>query len=238
MKYQLTAIQSDQPFLKDVIEKTADGILLLDNTSRVRFINPAAAQMFARPAEELVGEAFGFPVVAGGMMEIDILRPGGQHLVAEVRVAATTWQENPALLVNLRDVSARKELEQQLRHAQKMEAVGRLAGGVAHDFNNLLTAIIGHSEVAMARKDCCEEVREDLAEIRRTAEHAASLTRRLFRSPASTWFAHRCSISTTFSWQRRGMVASMLGENVKFVLSLDPQLGNVSAIPCRSNRCS
>src|SRR3954466_6701240 len=128
--------QLGDPFLREVIDKTADGILLVDQSGRLRFINPAAGRMFGRPGKDLIGEQFGFPVVAGETTEIDIMRPGGERLSAEVRVVAAHWQGEPALLVSLRDISVRKELEQQLRHAQKMEAVGRLAGGVAHDFNN------------------------------------------------------------------------------------------------------
>ena len=91
-----------------------------------------------------------------------------------------------AIVINHRDVTERKEAEaalqrsqEQLRQAQKMEAVGRLAGGVAHDFNNVLTAIFGYTDLLIDQFAIDDPRRSDVAEIRRSAERAAGLTRQL-----------------------------------------------------------
>ena len=77
------------------------------------------------------------------------------------------------------DVTKRKRLEDQLRQVQKMESVGRLAGGVAHDFNNMLGVILGHVEMALDEVDPAELLRTNLEEIEKAAERSADLTRQL-----------------------------------------------------------
>ena len=91
------------------------------------------------------------------------------HLERSIRYALRDWQAERAL----------REREDQLRQAQKMEAIGRLAGGVAHDFNNLLTAIIGYTDLIAERAGIDEHTRRDIGEIRKAADRAASLTRQL-----------------------------------------------------------
>ncbi len=83
------------------------------------------------------------------------------------------------LVANSRDVTSQVELEGQLRHAQKMEAVGRLAGGVAHDFNNLLLAIRGYAELALLKVEARDDSSAEIGEIVTAAERAASLTAQL-----------------------------------------------------------
>jgi nitrogen-specific signal transduction histidine kinase len=77
------------------------------------------------------------------------------------------------------DITTQKSLETELLHAQKLESVGRLAGGIAHDFNNMLQAIIGYTALALARVNPSGQLGQDLREIRKAAEHSASLTRQL-----------------------------------------------------------
>ena len=93
----------------------------------------------------------------------------GAHLERSIRYALRNWQSNRAL----------HDREEQLRQSQKMEAIGRLAGGVAHDFNNLLTAIIGYTDMIAEREDLDASTSREVGEIRRAADRGAALTRQL-----------------------------------------------------------
>ncbi|MFC3077701.1 response regulator [Phenylobacterium terrae] len=129
-----------------LIEANADGVVVVDAAGKVVFANPAAAEIFGRPVAQLVGAPIGVPTVAGETTEIVVLRPAGGRADVEMRVVGTAWEGRPALLASLRDISARRELEERARQSHKMEAIGRLTAGVAHDFNNLLTVVIGNLE--------------------------------------------------------------------------------------------
>ena len=100
---------------RSLIEKNADGIVIVDNDGRTVFVNPAAEALFKRTADELVGEASGFPLVAGGIAEIDIIQKGGEIAIAQMRSAEIEWEGKMAYLASLRDVTeisrARKKID-------------------------------------------------------------------------------------------------------------------------------
>jgi signal transduction histidine kinase/CheY-like chemotaxis protein len=141
----------DQAEIRFLVEKNADGIIVIDENGTVLFANPAAEQIFGRRADLLIGRPIGIPFVAGDTTEIAIHKPDGNQIDAEIRTVETTWDRQSARLASLRDISARKATEERLRHAAKMEAVGLLTAGIAHDFNNLLTIVLGNLESAQRR---------------------------------------------------------------------------------------
>jgi PAS domain S-box-containing protein len=103
----------------------------------------------------------------------------GRTFDVEVRSRPIRWNGRDARLAIVDDISERRELEEQLRHSQKMDAIGQLAGGVAHDFNNLLTAIQGYADLLADKIVGEDDKQADLAEIRLAARRAATLTRQL-----------------------------------------------------------
>ena len=105
-----------------------------------------------------------------------IVNKSGDVVWVEASIVLVTWEGSPASLVFLRDITVQKKLEAQLLQAQKMEAIGQLAGGVAHDFNNLLTAIIGYGH--LLRNEVSKEDRTNsyISQILNAAERAAILT--------------------------------------------------------------
>jgi PAS domain-containing protein len=86
------AMRESEARFRSLIEKNADGIIIIDNDGKIAFINPAAEALFQRAADELVGEAFGFPLVAGEIAEIDISRKGGEIATVQMRSAEIEWE--------------------------------------------------------------------------------------------------------------------------------------------------
>jgi two-component system cell cycle sensor histidine kinase/response regulator CckA len=118
------------------------------------------------------------------------------------------------------DVTDRVALEDQLRHAQKMEAVGQLAGGVAHDFNNILTAILGYTDLALRRLPESDPVRAGLLEIQRGGERAAALTRQLLAFSRRAAAQPRVIDLNASLRDLAPMLARVVGENTALDLSL------------------
>jgi two-component system, cell cycle sensor histidine kinase and response regulator CckA len=165
-------------------------LLLVDAASdAVLAANEAAVALYGHPASELtaIGAADGppppGPLTAGvwehrtrdrGEIQVEVTTHTLRHERRDVRIVLVH-----DITEQVRSQTALRESEEQLRQAQKMEAVGRLAGGVAHDFNNLLTAIQGHAELLLADLPTGHVMAGDVDEIRRAAERATSLTRQL-----------------------------------------------------------
>jgi PAS domain S-box-containing protein len=135
------------------------------------------------------------------------------------------------LLTYLRDVTDRRTLEDQLRQAQKMEAVGQLAGGIAHDFNNLLTAIIGNGELLLREMELSDQRRLDVLEINRAAHRAATLTRQLLAFSRKQILQPRLLGLNQVVTELSAMLRRVIGEHVELRLDLDPTLGPVLADP-------
>lgn len=169
--------QSDFQFL---IEKNADGIVVVDEAGFVLFVNPAAERLFGQPSGALIGSPLGLPIVVDEMSEIAIHQPGGNLVDAEIRTVETSWHGHPARLASIRDVSERRAVEDRTRHAAKMEAIGRLTAGIAHDFNNLLAVVLGNLESAKRRVGReGSEIASMLDNATRGAQQAVVLTSKL-----------------------------------------------------------
>ena len=142
----------------------------------------------------------------------------------------------PAYFIGqIQDITNRRQLEEQFRQSQKMEAVGRLAGGVAHDFNNLLTVISGYSELALQRvtdgesRPDADDVREDLEEIKNAAARAASLTQQLLAfSRQQVVQPGKLDLNEIVA-EIEKMLDRLIGEDVELVVHLDATAGPVEA---------
>ena len=129
-----------------------------------------------------------------------------------------------------RDVTERMHLEEQLRNAQQLEAVGRLAGGVAHDFNNILSIIMGHGELMLAT-GVDERSRNGLEQIRRAAERAASLTQQLLAFSRKQVLLPKVLDLNEAVADVQKMLARVIGEDIELVAKLHPSLASVKVDP-------
>ena len=129
------------------------------------------------------------------------------------------------------DVTERVALEEQFRHAQKMEAVGQLAGGVAHDFNNILTAVLGYADLLLARMPKGDPNRQGIEEIRKGGERAASLTRQLLAFSRRAATQPRIVDLNASIRNLEPMIRRLIGEEFRFEIALSDALGHVRIDP-------
>jgi two-component system cell cycle sensor histidine kinase/response regulator CckA len=132
---------------------------------------------------------------------------------------------------HVRQLEAKQQLERQLRHSQRLEAVGRLAGGVAHDFNNLLSVIIGFGDLALQQTEKDTPLRSDIEEIRKAADGAARLTRQLLEFSRRQLLRPQALDLNALISNLNNMLRRLIGEDIDLHLTLQPGLGVVEADP-------
>jgi two-component system, cell cycle sensor histidine kinase and response regulator CckA len=133
------------------------------------------------------------------------------------------------LVIVNRDITERKQLEQQLQLAQKIEAIGRLSGGIAHDFNNLLGVIIGYTEAVQKRMQPDDRFREAIDEIQRAAKRAASLTQQLLAFSRKQVLEPEILDLNVVVRDVEKMLGRLIGEHIELVLALSESVGMVKA---------
>ncbi len=137
----------------------------------------------------------------------------------------------PKLVAVVRDITDRRQLEESLHQAQKLESVGRLAGGIAHDFNNLLTAILGHSSLLQEDDRLPPDVIAQVDEMRRAAERAAGLTGQLLAFARRQVTVPQVVDLNALASSMRRLFERVLGEDVRLETTLAPDLGRVRIDP-------
>lgn len=236
--------------LQAVVRASPMAVIAIDPDGTVRMWNPAAERIFGWSENEVVGRRVPFvpddkqeefralreQVLRGEslfQLELERRKKDGTPIVVNLSAAPLRDRGGNihGIMAVLEDITERKRLEEQLRQAMKMEAIGRLAGGVAHDFNNMLTAIRGYSELLVADLPAGDRKRRQAEEILKAAERAASLTQQLLAFSRRQVIQPKTVDLNALLTNLTDMLRRVIGENIRLVARLEPGLWPVTADP-------
>ncbi|MBI2829304.1 MAG: PAS domain S-box protein [Acidobacteria bacterium] len=252
-KHVEKALRDSEARFRSLAETASDAIISADRSGTIVFWNGAAESMFGYGEQEAVGERLHFLMreqyramcqaelehvrpaaqshLAGRTVELHGLRKDGTEFPIEISLAAWKKSDETFYTAIIRDTTARKGFEEQLRQSQKMEAVGQLAGGIAHDFNNLLTAILGYSELLLEKLGETHPLFEDVAEIRKAGERGAALTQQILAFGRKQTVLPRVLDLNTVVTRGEKLLRRVIGEDIAIRMRLGHGLGRVKADP-------
>jgi PAS domain S-box-containing protein len=213
----------------------SDVVVVLDRDGRYLDVVSRHGELLVRPANELLGRTIHdvFPAETADLFVrwIHHVLDTGRSIEDEYEIeingrrawfaAIVASLTDTTVLWVARDITERKALEEQLRQSTKMEAVGRLAGGVAHDFNNLLTAISTNADLALSAAASGQDVREELGQIKRAADRATALTRQLLAFSRKQMLQLRLLDINAVVREAGNFLSRLIGEHIELVTHLD-----------------
>ena len=240
-------LREREEYFRALIEQAQDIIAVLDADAALKYASPSVRAVLGFVPEELVGRSIlelvhpedaetalrtfaeGVATGRGGrLLELRLCRKDNTYRTLEV--TGRYLLNDPVVrgvVLNARDVTDRRSLERQLVQSQKMEAVGRLAGGVAHDFNNVLTAILGYTGLLLDGLPALSPLRPDLEEIRNAANKATGLTRQLLAFSRKQPLETRVLDPNDLVKEMDRLLRRLLGEDIDVVTNLAPGIGAV-----------
>jgi PAS domain S-box-containing protein len=240
-----------EEYFRSLIENTSDIILIQNANGTIRYISPAVEKVLGYKPRDLIGKRaseFIHPEDTQNLADIlaDIIQRPGETVVSDFRIRHRdgTWRtvegvgknllNYPAVegfVASLRDITERRQLEVQLRQSQRLQAVGKLAGGVAHDFNNLLTAITGYCDLLLNRAGPNSPLRKEILEIQKAGERASTLTHQLLAFSRKQVLQPKVLNLNTVVAEMHNMLRRLIGEDMDLATILSPDLGLVKADP-------
>jgi two-component system cell cycle sensor histidine kinase/response regulator CckA len=236
-----------------LLESATQAIISIDGRGRIVLANQRAIELFGYSREELMNARIELllpesrrsahtrqrdqylanpqtrPMGIG--MDLAGRRKDGTEFPVEIGLSYLTTPDGNFAIAFVTDISKRKELEQQLLHAQKMEAVGRLAGGVAHDFNNMLTVIAGYNRMILDEVSPMDPLRGYAEEILKASDRAAALTNQLLSFSRRQLLQPRVVEVKTIVQQVEKMLRRLIGEDIELLLQLSPDTCNIYVDP-------
>jgi len=246
------ALQLSAERWQATFDAISDVVCIMTSDHRFVEVNEAGCRALGLPREAIVGHhyvdlsiAHANPLACCLGPEVASTVPNhARHQAGDQVYEAVTWPlyatsgERQGYVLVIKDISAevaisnqKAKLEEQLRLSQRLEAIGRLAGGVAHDFNNILSVILSYVGFAIAELPDGDPIREDLQEVRAASQRAATLTKQLLAFSRKQVLAPEIINLNDVVTNVGAMIRRLLGENIHIAIDLDPGLGFVSADP-------
>jgi PAS domain S-box-containing protein len=238
--------------LRQAVDASGEVVFMTDSAGLITLINPEFTRLYGYTEEEVVGKVTPRILKSGTTQPEDyaifwktilgkrVARSEVTNQTKEGQLVSVESSVNPILdehgnitgfLAIQRDVMHRKQLEEQFRQAQKMEAVGRLAGGVAHDFNNILTVINGYSELMLGQLMSENPHQKYVNEIMKAGERAAGLTRQLLAFSRQQVLEPQVLDLNQAVINVHSMLRRLIGEDIQLVMIPAENLGRVKADP-------
>ncbi len=201
------ALEAFENRFRNLLAKNADGVVIVNKNGNVELVNPAAKSLFGRKSREFVGQPFGFPIVPGQIMEIQIDREGMEKVTAEMRVAEIEWEGERACLASLRDITYRKQMEdalatanmglyqtvQELKKANKkileqqravieeerLKLLLQMAGTTAHELNQPLMTLLGNIELLGMNENNPEKIKNYIKKIEQAGQRISGIVKKI-----------------------------------------------------------
>jgi len=245
------ALRANEQRFRALVEHSWDAVALFGPDAAILYGSPATTRILGYDLDEFVGRNAlelihheDRDAVVGHLTEVMANPRGRVNVAARVLHKDGSWRYLEGVLTNLlddpsvgaivnnyRDATERRSLEQQVIQAQKMEAVGRLAGGVAHDFNNILTAIGGYTDLLLADLPPDDPRRQDVDEIHRAADRAAALTQQLLAFSRRQVLQPKVIDLNALVSNVENLLRRLIGEDVLLATTLAGDVGRVRADP-------
>ena len=240
------ALRVSEERYRSVLTTTADGFSLTDMQGKIIEVNEAYCRMVGYERAELLTMSIAdidaledfehflertHAIIDKGSSRFQSKHRRKDSSVIDVEVSVTVMQDGKTFVSFYHDITDKKQLEEQFIQAQKMEAIGQLAGGVAHDFNNLLTIISGYSEYLLLLLPQTDPNREIISEISEAGERAAGLTRQLLAFSRKSVIEPKVLDLNDLVRENEKMLRRLIGEDILLITVLDPTLEPVKVDP-------
>lgn len=242
------ALRRQNAYLDELIEGAAEAIVVLDNDDLVQRINKEFTRIFEYTSEEAIGKQINDLIVPKelireGLKATSDVAKGNQISLETVRVSKSGKHINVSIVGNpiklegkqlgvyamYRDISQRVKLEAQIHQSQRMDSVGKLAGGVAHDFNNMLTVILGYSDELLAALAKDDTLTKNVEEIIKAGNRAKNLTNQLLAFSRKQIISPKMISLNTVITDMHALLQRLISENILFEMELSPELSHIKA---------